>query len=96
MITLKKILFPTDFSENSKAAHDYALAFTEQFEAELHVMHVLSDVTMIAEPGSALSLPQNYLLDMKQGRTGARSVVSRCGAKGSQGRASLSDGKPVR
>jgi nucleotide-binding universal stress UspA family protein len=29
-------------------------------------MHVLSDVTMIAEPGSALSLPQNYLLDMKQ------------------------------
>jgi len=66
MITLKKILFPTDFSENSKAAHDYALAFTEQFEAELHVMHVLSDVTMIAEPGSALSLPQNYLLDMKQ------------------------------
>ena len=66
MIALKKILFPTDFSENSKTAHDYAVAFAEQFQAELHVMHALVDVTMMAEPGSALTLPQNYLLDMKQ------------------------------
>jgi nucleotide-binding universal stress UspA family protein len=71
MIALKKILFPTDFSDNSKTAQDYAAAFADQFQAELHVMHVLSDVTMIAEPGSALALPQNYLLDMKQEAEGA-------------------------
>jgi nucleotide-binding universal stress UspA family protein len=66
MIALKKILFPTDFSENSKAAQEYAAAFAEQFQAELHVIHVLVDITMMPEPGSALTLPQNYLLDMKQ------------------------------
>ena len=66
MIALKKILFATDFSENAKAAQEYAAAFAEQFQAELHVMHALVDITMMPEPGSALSLPQNYLLDMKQ------------------------------
>lgn len=67
MISLKKILFPTDFSDCAKAAQDYAWAMAEQFQAELHVLHVLADVMMMMpEPGSALSLPQNYLVDLKQ------------------------------
>lgn len=67
MIALKKVLFPTDFSDCAKAAQDYAWAMAEQFKAELHVIHVLADVMMMMpEPGSALSLPQNYLVDLKQ------------------------------
>jgi nucleotide-binding universal stress UspA family protein len=68
MIQLRKILFPTDFSDFSKCAQEYACAFVEQFQAELHVLHVLQDVMlMMPEPGTAFALPQNYLLDLKQG-----------------------------
>ncbi|MBS0262844.1 MAG: universal stress protein [Planctomycetes bacterium] len=66
MITLKKILFATDFSDCAKAAQAYAAGFAEQFHAELHVLHVLPDVAlMMPDPGTALTLPANYLLDLK-------------------------------
>ena len=38
MISLKRILLPTDFSENSVHAQKYACAFVEQFDAELHLV----------------------------------------------------------
>jgi len=67
MIELKRILFPTDFSECGRAAEKYAQALSERFGAELHILHVLGDVAMMMpEPGTALALPQNYLLEMKQ------------------------------
>lgn len=67
MISLERILFPTDFSECGRAAEKYAQALAERFGAELHILHVLADVAMmLPEPASALSLPPNYLLDMKR------------------------------
>ncbi len=67
MIALKQVLFPTDFSDCSRTAQVAACEFAERFGAELHLLHVLEDaLLMMPEPGSALSLPQNYLLDMKQ------------------------------
>ena len=67
MFDLKRILFPTDFSECGRAAEKYALALAERFGAELHILHVLADImTTLPEPGSALLLPQNFLGDMKQ------------------------------
>lgn len=73
MITLERILFPTDFSECSRAAENYAQALSERFGAELHVLHVLADAAMmmLPEPGSAMSLPRNYLVAMKQEAEGA-------------------------
>jgi nucleotide-binding universal stress UspA family protein len=66
MIAIKKILFATDFSDCARAAQAYAAAFAEQFHAELHVMHVLPDVAlMVPDPGTSLSLPQNYVVDLK-------------------------------
>jgi len=66
MIAIKKILFPTDFSDCAKTAQEYAWEMADQFQAELHVLNVLADVMMMMpEPGSALSLPQNYLVDLK-------------------------------
>jgi universal stress protein A len=65
MITIKRILYPTDFSDCAKTAEEYATALADQFQAELHVLNVLADVKMMLPgPGSALSLPQNYLLDL--------------------------------
>jgi nucleotide-binding universal stress UspA family protein len=67
MITIKKIVFATDFSDCASAAQEYAGAFADQFRAELHVLHVMPDVTMMfPDPGTALSLPQNYLGELKK------------------------------
>jgi nucleotide-binding universal stress UspA family protein len=40
VISLKRILVPTDFSEPSAAAVKYGAAFARAFNAELHLMHV--------------------------------------------------------
>jgi len=41
MISLKKILYPTDFSEFSLCAMPYALELSRHFESELHCLHVV-------------------------------------------------------
>lgn len=43
MIQLRKILYPTDFSELSVYALRYARNFAEAFSAELHVLHVVDE-----------------------------------------------------
>jgi nucleotide-binding universal stress UspA family protein len=66
MITIRKVLFATDFSDCAKAAQNYALALADQFHAELHVLHVMPDVAlMMPDPSTAVSLPANYLVDLK-------------------------------
>ncbi len=41
MAEIKRILFATDFSENSKWALTYALSFSRQYAARLFVIHVI-------------------------------------------------------
>lgn len=41
MIPLRKILIPTDFSEYSSVAIDYACGLAEKFGSQLHLLHVL-------------------------------------------------------
>jgi nucleotide-binding universal stress UspA family protein len=41
MKDIKKILFATDFSDNSKFALTYALSIAKRYEATLYVMHVI-------------------------------------------------------
>jgi nucleotide-binding universal stress UspA family protein len=48
-IVLRRILVPTDFSEESHAALKYGVALAEAFDASLHVLHVL-EVIAGAEP----------------------------------------------
>jgi nucleotide-binding universal stress UspA family protein len=38
---MKRILFPTDFSENSEYAFLYALAFAREFGSKLYLLHVV-------------------------------------------------------
>ena len=38
-----KILFATDFSENSEHAFDYALTLARQFDARLTIIHVINE-----------------------------------------------------
>ena len=45
ILRLKKILVPTDFSETSKKAVQYALRFAEQFDCEIALLYVVEPVT---------------------------------------------------
>lgn len=51
VFTLKRILVTTDFSDESRKAFRYAVAFAEQFGAAL-------DVVSIVEPGPIMSGPE--------------------------------------
>lgn len=66
MISLNKILLPTDFSEYSEPARDFACSFVEKFGAELHLLHVLQDlVAMAPEPGMAFPPPGDYVKELQ-------------------------------
>jgi nucleotide-binding universal stress UspA family protein len=41
MAEIKKILYATDFSENSKWALTYALSFAQKYDAKLYILHVI-------------------------------------------------------
>ena len=47
ILHLKKILVPTDFSETSKKAVQYALRFAEQFGCEIALLYVVEPATPI-------------------------------------------------
>ena len=67
MISLKKILVPTDFSEYSNNALKYGCALSEKFGSEMHLLHVLQDlVAMVPEPGLAFPPPGNYMQELQQ------------------------------
>lgn len=58
MVEIKRILNPTDFSDSSKEGTDFALEFAERFDAELHLLHVVHDVsTQIPDFGMGLAFP---------------------------------------
>lgn len=42
-IAIRRILFPTDFSQPASRAQSYAITLAEQFAAELHVLHVVEN-----------------------------------------------------
>ena len=44
MLSISRILVPTDFSEPSDEALQYAKGLAEKFNASLHVLHVLEDL----------------------------------------------------
>jgi nucleotide-binding universal stress UspA family protein len=53
MICFERILHPTDFSEPSHDALEYAKALCERFDAELHALHVLPNPAAVpVMPGS--------------------------------------------
>lgn len=42
-MTLQKILWPTDFSEQARQALEYIKSLTRRYEAEIHVLYVIED-----------------------------------------------------
>ncbi len=56
-ISLSRILFPTDFSDASKEAEAYAVALADRFGAELHLLHVVSQVMPYTDASSTWVMP---------------------------------------
>ena len=52
---LSRILFCTDFSENSERALNYAISVTAEYDAELTVLHVLEEVPSPAKREEAIA-----------------------------------------
>lgn len=71
MVQIKQILLPTDCSECSAPATHYAFDFAKQFDAELHLLHVVEDVRAVIPDYyyGAVEWPKDYL---EQIETGAR------------------------
>ena len=67
MIQLRRILFPTDFSDNSRAALPYACAFAEQFGAELHILNVMYEMAQVVpETGTFFTTPVSNIDEVRE------------------------------
>jgi nucleotide-binding universal stress UspA family protein len=42
-MNIKKILWPTDFSENAAKAHSMITSLADKYQAEIHILYVLKD-----------------------------------------------------
>ncbi|HXJ85692.1 MAG TPA: universal stress protein [Candidatus Binatia bacterium] len=51
VLSVKNVLFPTDFSATSEAALPYATAICRRFRSTLHLVHVLSDAGLLMMTG---------------------------------------------
>lgn len=48
MMDIKRILFPTDFSEESSVALEYAIDMAKHYAAKLYVIHIIYDLAQAA------------------------------------------------
>jgi nucleotide-binding universal stress UspA family protein len=58
---LTRILFCTDFSENSERALTYAISATEEYDAELTLLHVLEELPSPAKTEEAIATATEQL-----------------------------------
>lgn len=78
MLTVQKILAPTDFSKHSEHALEYACGLAEKLGAELHLLHVLADLVVPAGPDPMLvaGMPPEYYAEVeRQARESLETVV---------------------
>lgn len=60
-VTIHRILFPTDFSPSAQQAQDYASDLAQKFSAELHVLHVVTDLLPIPGSKGSWVLPDDLM-----------------------------------
>ena len=66
-LEINRVLVPTDFSDYSREAVDYAIEIAFKFGASLTFLHVLQDaVALFPEPGIAFPAPGNYLQGLQE------------------------------
>jgi nucleotide-binding universal stress UspA family protein len=61
MDPIRRILFPTDFSEHSEFAWAYALQFARGFSAGIHLLHVVTPPPRLTEAYSLQFDPEKFV-----------------------------------
>lgn len=56
MLAIKKVLYPTDFSDDSLVALPYAVSLANQYDAELHCIHAFDMAREAWQHGSYLAM----------------------------------------
>lgn len=78
MISIKRVLAPTDFSEHSRPAVRYAAELADKFAAELILLHVVPDA-VLALPDAVMPTPAP-LADLNEltesGRQGLANLIA--------------------
>jgi nucleotide-binding universal stress UspA family protein len=65
MPQIRRILYPTDFSERSETAWAYAKSFAKKYASELHLIHVLQEpVAVLPESSIAVAAPAANLPEL--------------------------------
>lgn len=67
LIDIKKILYPTDFSDPSAYALNYAAEMAKLFDAELELLHVMLDESQLVSFYLPQITVQNLSKDMEDG-----------------------------
>ncbi len=66
MKKLSRILHPTDFSEHSKLAFEYACLVASRFTSELHLLHIFPDPRSTTSPYMVDFLPVDFCYELRQ------------------------------
>jgi nucleotide-binding universal stress UspA family protein len=78
---ITRILVPTDFSDTSDAALDYARALAKRFGASLHLVHVLDDPTLtegLVAEAYVTEAPSNRTAMLEDARSHLRDRAAGC------------------
>ena len=66
MVSITRILHPTDFSDSAAEATAYACAFAKEFQAELHLLHVIPNFVGLEPRVYTPEAFDGYVDSMKQ------------------------------
>jgi len=95
MITFKKILVPTDFSDSARHALKYAVSLASSFESELVVLHVV-EVLAVGYASDLFPVPMAEVFQEMSGYAEAElnRLTGEVGGAGVQVRPLVVQGKP--
>jgi nucleotide-binding universal stress UspA family protein len=82
MLVIRKILVPTDFTETSDKALDFAIELAQKFDASIAVMHAY-EIPVIGFPDGALVATADIAARIQEaGKTGLENALSTRGTRG--------------
>lgn len=95
MISLKKILVPTDFSESARHALVYGCSFAREYRAELLLLHVVEDIA-VSYASDLFPVPMAHVFQELSGyaKTELQKLVEEARGKGLSARELLAQGRP--
>lgn len=95
MISLKKILVPTDFSESARHALRYGVSFAREYKAELLLVHVVEEIA-VSYASDLFPVPMAQVFQEISGYARAEllKLAEEARSRGVAVRESVAQGKP--